>query len=177
MSIFNVIRKIKDVALTLVGIIFGIVQGLLRRLLIALIGFGLIALAVAGYNWVSSEYFSTVEVLVVDACTPVGCKWKDMDEDSFGDLQSIWLDAKEPGHYVAWNTTGHNLLMTPVFYGAGNTSEADQQAFTISEGWSVQTIKPDFLMTASPDTIKTYSVAGSRLNETIVKWALQCEMR
>ena len=170
----KVIRKVMDFVLALVGVIVGIVWGTFKRYVAAAIGFGLIALAVASYTWVSSEYFPSVEVLVVDACSPDGCEWQTMGEDAFADREYIWAAARESGHYVSWNTTGQDLVMTPVLYGRGRPSGASQKPFKIPEGWSVQTTKPNFLMTASPDTIETYSVTGARSNETLLRWELTC---
>ena len=163
-----------DVGLALVGGFVGIVWGLFKRYVAAVIGIGIIALVVAVYDWVSSENFPSVEVLVIDACEPDGCKWQTMGEDTFVDLEFIWANAREQGNYAVWNTTGRDLQMTPVLYGLGGSPEVPHTPFKIPEGWSVQTTRPNFMMTTSPDTIETYSTTGSRLNETILRWELMC---
>ena len=65
-------------------------------------------LVVGAYDWVSSENFP-VEVLVIDACEPDGCKWQTMGEDTFVDSNSF---GRTPG---AGELRGveHNWLRPP----------------------------------------------------------------
>ena len=89
MSLLKIFRKVRDVGLALLRVFVGIVWGLFKRYVAAVIGIGIIALFVAVYDWVSSENFPSVEVLVIDACEPDGCKWQ-RAKGQYGDKEEVF---------------------------------------------------------------------------------------